>query len=110
MKFLTIFLICLSFLFSYDFTLLASEQSQLEIYIEDWNEKKDLASEYLIEAQKAFKNGDELTGCVKEKEAAKYGIEATNSLILANKISSTNNNLDNLEALLEEWYRLRDYC
>ncbi len=110
MKLVIVFLISISIIFSHSLKTLAIDQNQVELYIEEWNQKRGLAFEYLEKAQKAFESGDELTGCVQEKEAAKYGIEGTKSLILANKISESGNDINELEAGLAEWYKLRDYC
>ena len=79
-------------------------------YMQIWNEKIELASQYLKDAESSFKNGDELQGCVKQREAAKYGVEATESLIKAFEISGSTSDMSNIESGLDKWKELRDFC
>ncbi len=88
----------------------AEGQESFEILMQEWNQKKELASQYLIEAEDAFKSGDELSGCVTQQKAGIYGIEATESLIKAMKSKGATDGLENLEAGLNKWKELRDFC
>lgn len=89
---------------------LADSEKNFSKYMQIWNEKKDLASQYLEEAEKAFKSGDELSGCVAQQKAAEFGIDATNSLIKAMKANGSNNGIENIESGLRKWEELKDFC
>ena len=90
--------------------VLAGTQDVFEDYMNNWTEKKTMASKYLLKAEEAFKNGDELTGCAIQKKASKYGIEATYSLIKAMEVNESTDGLENLETGLNKWKELGDFC
>ena len=75
-----------------------------------WDQKKELASQYLDEAENSFKEGDELEGCVLQQKAGEYGMEATKSLIKAMQINGSNDGIENLESGLLKWQELKDFC
>ena len=79
-------------------------------YLQVWDQKIKLASEYLKDAEEELKNGNEAIACKKQREAAKYGIEATESLIKAFKISGSTNDLSDLRVGINKWEELRDFC
>ena len=81
-----------------------------ESYMQEWNDKRELATQYLLDAEKALKEGDEATGCVIQRKASKYGIEATESLIKAMKLKGSSDGLDNFESGLNKWRELGDFC
>ncbi len=88
----------------------AKEALGFEYYYNIWVEKSALASNYLTESEKAFENGDELTGCAALTKASNFGIEATNSLISAINTTETKDGLDNLEVGLQKWIELGEAC
>ncbi len=57
-----------------------------------------------------LKDGTRDKVCSRQREAAKYGIEATESLIKAFKINGSKIEMENLQAGLKKWKELRDYC
>ena len=81
-----------------------------ESYMYEWNDKRELATQYLLEAEKALKEGDKTTGCTKQRKASKYGIEATESLIKAFEESASTDDLSNIIAGLNKWQELKDFC
>ena len=81
-----------------------------ELYMKDWNDKRELATQYLLEAEEAFKEGDEAIGCVIQRKASKYGIEATQSLIIAMKLNGSDQGVENFEYGLNKWKELGDFC
>ena len=89
---------------------LAQENKQFDIYMNQWDQKRELASQYLIEAEKSFKEGDELSACSNQQKASEFGIEATQALIKAMKINGSNNGIENLQAGLDKWRELGKYC
>ena len=48
--------------------------------------------------------------CSMQREAAIYGIEAMESLIKAFKTNGSKTEMENLQAGLDKWRELRDYC
>ncbi len=108
-KLLGILLILFFCLNQSDLAFAANEKEFLN-YMQDWTEKKELASKYLREAEESFKAGDELSGCSIQKKASNYGIEATNSLISAMEAQGATDGLENLEAGLNKWRELGDFC
>ena len=95
---------------SHSDVVLAGTQDVFDDYMNKWTEKKTMASKYLLEAEAAFKNGDELTGCAIQKKASTYGIEATESLIMAMEVNGSTDGLENLETGLNKWKELGDFC
>ncbi len=90
--------------------VLADLEIDFNDYMKIWNEKIELASQHLKEAESAFKLGNELEGCVHQRDAANYGVEATESLIKAFEISGSTDDMSNIESGLDKWKELRDFC
>ncbi len=88
----------------------ADGDKDFDIYMNLWNTKRELASEFLLKAENAFKQGDELSGCSLQEQASSYGIEATNALITAMKMQNSSEGIENLEAGLRKWQELGDFC
>ncbi len=77
---------------------------------ENGYEKIKLASQYLEEAENELKNGDAIQGCINQKKAAGFGIEATESLIKAFQANGSQNDIENIKTGLKKWKELRDFC
>ncbi len=88
----------------------AEKPGEFAQYMNEWNEKRELASDLLLEAEKEFKLGDEISGCSAQRKASKFGIEATTSLIKAMEINGDKNGIENIEAGLRKWKELGDFC
>ncbi len=84
--------------------------SEFEMYLSDFYQKQDKASKILKEIETDLKDGSRERVCSRQREAASYGIEATESLIKAFKINGTISQIENLQAGLNKWRELRDYC
>ena len=91
-------------------TAFASSKQDFKNYMDTWNEKIKLASQYLDEAENELKNGDAIQGCIKQKKAAGFGIEATESLIKAFQVNGSQNDIENIKTGLKKWKELRDFC
>ena len=81
-----------------------------EFYMQEWNNKRELAAQYLLEAEKALKEGNKSLGCVQQSKASKYGIKATEALIKAMKINGSIDGIDNFKSGLNKWRELGDFC
>ena len=85
-------------------------QSEFEIYLSDFYQKQEKASKILKEIETDLKDGSRERVCARQREAASYGIEATESLIKAFKENGSITEAENLQAGLQKWRHLRDYC
>tara|TARA_Y100001968_G_scaffold329523_1_gene379055 strand:- start:1164 stop:1493 length:330 start_codon:yes stop_codon:yes gene_type:complete len=92
------------------YILPANAETDFEIYMNDFYIKQEMASKLLKEVEIDLKNGSRERVCARQREAANYGIEATESLIKAFKISGTLSQTDNIKAGLNKWRELRDSC
>ena len=107
---ITIIVLIFLFLTSGPATALDTNKEDFESHMNNWNQNIKLASEYLDKAEKELKNGDAIQSCIKQKQAAKYGIEATESLIKAFKENGSEGDIKSFETGLEKWKELRDFC
>ena len=85
-------------------------QSEYEIYLDDFYKKQDKASEILKGIEIDLKDGSRDKVCSRQREAARYGIEATESLIKAFETNGSKAEMENIQAGLNKWKELRDYC
>ena len=84
--------------------------TEFEMYLSDFYQKQERASQILKEIETDLKNGSRDKVCARQKEAANYGIEATESLIKAFEINGSKTQMVNLQAGMNKWKELRDYC
>ena len=87
-----------------------SAESKFELYLSDFYQKQEKASKILKEIETDLKDGSRDRVCARQREAAIYGIEATESLIKAFKTNGSESQMENLQAGLDKWRELRDYC
>ena len=85
-------------------------ETDFEMYLSDFYQKQDRASKILKAIEIDLKDGSRDNVCLRQKEAARFGIEATESLIKAFEINGSRSEIDNLQAGLSKWKELRDYC
>jgi len=85
-------------------------ESEFEMYLNDFYQKQEKASKVLKEIETDLKDGSRDRVCARQREAASYGIEATESLIKAFKTNGSKTEMENLQAGLDKWRELRDYC
>ena len=88
----------------------AKAETEFEIYLNDFYQKQEQASKILREIETNLKDGSRERVCARQREAALYGIEATESLIKAFEINGSKTQIENLQTGLEKWRELRDYC
>ena len=104
----------LIFLIVYIFLLFSLKpvkaETEFEMYLNDFYQKQDRASKILKGIEIDLKDGSKDRVCSRQREAAKYGIEATESLIKAFEINGSKTEMENLQAGLNKWKELRDYC
>ena len=100
----------ISFALLFSSVISVNAESKFEIYLNDFYQKQEQASKILKEIETDLKDGSRDRVCARQREAASYGIEATESLIKAFKSNGSKNEMENLQAGLDKWRELRDYC
>ena len=85
-------------------------ESEFDFFLNDFYQKQEKASKILKEIEIDLKDGSRERVCARQREAASYGIEATESLIKAFKTNGSESQMENLQAGLDKWRELRDYC
>ena len=107
-RFFPLLLISLVILFSP--VISVNAESKFDMYLSDFYQKQEKASKILKEIEIDLKDGSRDRVCARQREAATYGIEATESLIKAFKTNGSKTEIENLQAGLDKWRELRDYC
>ena len=106
-----LFLISLIFVFFLFFLVTSvNAETEFEMYLSNFYQKQEQASKILKEIETDLKDGSRDRVCARQREAASYGIEATESLIKAFKTNGSESQMENLQAGLDKWRELRDYC
>ena len=90
---------------------LVNAETEFEMYLNDFYQKQEQASKILKEIEADLKDGSRESVCARQREAASYGIEASESLIKAFTINgSSKTQIESLKSGLNKWRELRDYC
>ena len=103
-------LLLISFVILFSSDISVNAESEFEMYLSDFYQKQEKASQILKEIETDLKDGSRERVCARQREAASYGIEATESLIKAFKTNGSKTEMENLQAGLDKWRELRDYC
>ena len=103
-------LLLISLVLLFSSVISANAGSEFEMYLSDFYQKQEKASKILKEIETDLKDGYRDRVCARQREAASYGIEATESLIKAFKTNGSKTEIENLQAGLDKWRELRDYC
>ena len=107
----SIFLLSLIFIVLLFFPFISvNAESKFDMYLSDFYQKQEKASKLLKGIETDLKDGSRDRVCARQREAASYGIEAMESLIKAFKTNSSKTEMENLQAGLDKWRELRDYC
>ena len=105
-----LFPLLISFILLFSSVISVNAETEFEMYLIDFYQKQEKASKILKEIETDLKDGSRDRVCARQREAASYGIEATESLIKAFKTNGSASQLENLQAGLDKWRELRDYC
>ena len=103
-------LLFISVVLLFFFVISVNAESEFEIYLSDFYKKQEKASKIIKEIEADLKDGSRDRVCARQRKAATYGIEATESLIKAFKTNGSKTEMENLQAGLDKWRELRDYC
>ena len=100
----------LSLILLFSSVISVNAESEFESYLSDFYIKQEKASKILKEIETKLKDGSRERVCARQREAASHGIEAMESLIKAFKTNGSKTEMENLQAGLDKWRELRDYC
>ena len=103
-------LLLIFFVLLFSSVITVNADSEFEMHLSDFYQKQEKASQILKEIETDLKDGSRERVCARQREAASYGIEATESLIKAFKTNGSKAEMENLQAGLDKWRELRDYC
>ena len=103
-------LFLISFFLLFYSVISVNAESEFEMYLSDFYQKQAKASKILKEIETDLKDGSRDKACARQREAANYGIKATESLIKAFKTNGSISQMENLQAGLDKWKELRDNC
>ena len=103
-------LLLISLVLFFSSVISANAETKFEMYLSDFYQKQEKASKILKEIETDLKDGSRDRVCARQREAASYGIEATESLIKAFKTNGSKTEMENLQAGLDKWRELKDYC
>ena len=106
----SIFLLSLIFVLLFFPFISVNAESKFDMYLSDFYQKQEKASKLLKGIETDLKDGSRDRVCARQREAASYGIEAMESLIKAFKTNSSKTEIENLQAGLNKWREMRDYC
>tara|TARA_Y100001968_G_C19064936_1_gene575543 strand:- start:8 stop:337 length:330 start_codon:yes stop_codon:yes gene_type:complete len=106
-QFFSIFLLLFLLLLSH---LSVNAESDLEVNLNIFHQQQQKARKILSEIETELKNGSRDRVCTRQREAAIYGIEATESLIKALKNNGSKTQIESMQSGLDKWKELRDNC
>lgn len=82
----------------------------LEVYMNDFYSKSNEASKILKEIEDSLKKGSRKNVCSMQREAARLGLLANNSLIKAYEIEGVSPPLEALKATQKRWESILNEC
>ena len=100
-------LIILAILFSPNFI---RAETSLDVYMNDFYSKSNKARQILKENEIILKKGSRTQVCSRQREAAKLGLSANDSLIKAFKIGGKEVPMEAIKATQKKWESLLNEC
>ena len=85
-------------------------ESDFEMNLSNFYQQHQRATKILREIETDLKNGSRDRVCIRQREAASYAIEASESLIKALENNGSKGEIENLKSGLDKWRELRDNC
>ncbi len=104
---LLIFIVILNFLL---FANKTYAENSLEDYLNDFYTKTNEASKILEEIQTNLKEGSRVNVCSKQRQAARIGLSANESLIKAFELNQTEAPTSSLRSSQRRWEALLNDC
>ena len=84
--------------------------NSIDIYMKDFYSKSNEASFLLKEIETTLKEGTREKVCLKQREAARLGLLANESLIKAFQISGTTPPIESIKASQKRWESILNEC
>ena len=109
MKFLLILLLTI-FHFNLYLPNKALAETDINPYLNDFYNKSNKANEILKEIEKTLKEGSRIKVCSKQKEAARLGLLANESLIKAFDKKGTKPPIDAINSSNKRWKSILNEC
>ena len=100
-------LILLTFIVS---TTQTAAETSLDVYMNDFYSKSNEASKILKEIETTLKDGSRKNVCARQREAAKLGILANQSLIKAFEIGGTEPPIEAIKSSQKRWESILNEC
>ncbi len=104
---LKIFLVCLFAIIS---PIQINAETALDVYMNDFFSKSNKASQILKEIETSLKNGSREKVCSRQREAARLGLLANESLIKAFKMEGTQPPMRAIKASQLRWESILNEC
>ena len=97
-------------IFIFSLGTLAKSESEFEFYINDFLTKNGMALQILKELELKLKSGSRENSCSKQREAAKIGILANESLLKAYEINGNSPRIAIIESNRKRWISILENC
>ena len=102
-----IFIVCLVIVIS---PVQIIADTVLNVYMNDFYSKSNKASQILKEIENSLKDGSRKKVCSRQREAARLGLLANESLIKAFEIEGANPPMDAIKASQKRWESILNEC
>ena len=103
----TIFIVCLVTIIS---PIEIFADTALDIYMNDFYSKSNEAAKILREIEDTLKDGSRKKVCFRQREAARLGLLANESLIKAFEIEGANPPMNAIKASQQRWESILNEC
>ena len=84
--------------------------TELNYYINDFYSKSNKASQILKEIENSLKDGSRKKVCSRQREAARLGLLANESLIKAFEVEGSNPPMQSIKASQQRWESILNEC
>ena len=84
--------------------------SALDVYMNDFYSKSNKASQILKEIENSLKDGSRKKVCSRQREAARLGLLANESLIKAFEVEGSNPPMQAIKASQQRWESILNEC
>ena len=82
----------------------------LDVYMNDFYSKSNKASQILKEIESSLKEGSRKKVCLRQREAARLGLSANESLIKAFEVAGENPPMESIKASQRKWESMLKEC
>tara|TARA_B100001109_G_C18625645_1_gene363602 strand:- start:48 stop:419 length:372 start_codon:yes stop_codon:yes gene_type:complete len=87
-----------------------NSETEFEFYLNDFSLRRSKAIKILKEVEFDLKNGSRKNSCFKQREAAKIGLKANESLLKAYKIIGSIPPIEVIESNNKKWNNILENC